>query len=219
MLQNLALNEAQQKAIEQFAFLKALSPVSVDGYNNFKNKGKVIHTRHNIRCSIYEEFLKDFCNQFEFFADLQRQFDIISRFYIEFLSYVYNQACGNIILTQDHIKDFMCRVASVNKNSIILDTCTGTGGFLIKSMQIMFDELEQEKQFTNENKEKVKNNLIGVERLSVVFSFFSFTKKKTTIIVRKIEYNKFFLSLLFLICTNDQEKVIISNSFFYNRVR
>ena len=149
--------------------MKELSPVSIDGYNNFKNKGKIIHTRHNTRWSIYEEFLKDFCNQFEFFEDLQRQFDIISQFYIEFLSYGYKQAGGNVILTPDHIKDFMCRVAGVNKNSIILDTCTGTGGFLIKSMQIMFDELEQEKQFTNENKEKVKNNLIGVENVQSMF--------------------------------------------------
>ena len=149
--------------------MKELSPVSIDGYNNFKNKGKIIHTRHNTRWSIYEEFLKDFCNQFEFFEDLQRQFDIISQFYIEFLSYGYKQAGGNVILTPDHIKDFMCRVAGVNKNSIILDTCTGTGGFLIKSMQIMFDELEQKKQFTNENKEKVKNNLIGVENVQSMF--------------------------------------------------
>ncbi len=35
----------------------------------------------------------------------------------------------NIILTPDHIKSFMIELARLNVDDVVIDTCTGSGGF------------------------------------------------------------------------------------------
>ena len=59
----------------------------------------------------------------------------------------------------------MCRVAGVNSNKVVLDICTGTGGFLIKAMQIMFEETQD----VNKQATIKKENLIGVEYISTMY--------------------------------------------------
>ena len=43
----------------------------------------------------------------------------------------------NIILTPDHIKNLMVKLANLNKDDVVLDTCMGTGGFLMEAMEFM----------------------------------------------------------------------------------
>ena len=51
-----------------------------------------------------------------------------------------------IVLTPEHVKEFMCELININKNDIVLDTCTGTGGFLITAMHRMLKQAETEKE-------------------------------------------------------------------------
>ena len=43
----------------------------------------------------------------------------------------------NIILTPDHIKELMVRLARLSVNDVVLDTCAGSGGFLMEAMETM----------------------------------------------------------------------------------
>ena len=63
--------------------------------------------------------------------------DILGRAYKIFLSRAGKVDNKNIILTPDHIKELMVRLARLNIKDVVLDTCTGSGGFLMESMEVL----------------------------------------------------------------------------------
>ncbi len=93
--------------------------------------------------------------------------DILGRAYKIFLSRAGKAENKNIILTPDHIKELMIKLADLTQDDVVLDTCTGSGGFLMESMETMI-------KLTNGNQEKIKNikekQLIGFETDSVLFA-------------------------------------------------
>lgn len=93
--------------------------------------------------------------------------DILGRAYRIFLSKAGKVDNKNIILTPDHIKSLMVKLARLTVDDVVLDTCTGSGGFLMESMETMI-ELAQ----GNETKiEHIKDfQLIGFEIDSVLFA-------------------------------------------------
>lgn len=95
--------------------------------------------------------------------------DILGRFYGEFIRYTGGDGKGlGIVLTPNHITDLMTDLVGINRNSIVLDTCTGTGAFLIKAMKKMIDDAKNAKEF--EKIEQIKSSqLIGVEMNSSMY--------------------------------------------------
>lgn len=93
--------------------------------------------------------------------------DILGRAYKIFLSRAGKVDNKNIILTPDHIKRLMVRLARLSVNDVVLDTRMGTGGFLMEAMETMI-KLAKGHEKTIENiKEK---QLIGFEIDSVLFA-------------------------------------------------
>lgn len=85
--------------------------------------------------------------------------DALGVFYHEFIKYSGGDGSGlGIVLTPQHLTEFMCDLAGVNKNSKVLDICCGSGSFLVTAMS---------KMFKNANLEEVerirKDGLYGVE--------------------------------------------------------
>ena len=78
--------------------------------------------------------------------------DALGVFYHEFIKYSGGDGSGlGIILTPQHLTDFMCELAGVNKNSRVVDICCGSGSFLVTAMSKMFngansDEIERIRQ-------------------------------------------------------------------------
>ena len=65
--------------------------------------------------------------------------DALSVFYHEFIRYSSGDGNGlGIVLTPQHLADFMCEIASVDKNSRVVDICCGSGSFLVSAMSKMF---------------------------------------------------------------------------------
>jgi 16S rRNA G966 N2-methylase RsmD len=93
--------------------------------------------------------------------------DVIGELYIEFLQYSNNDKGLGIVLTPRHITELFSDIARVNKDSVILDNCAGTGGFLISAMKKMVGE-------ANGDKEKIKTihnkQLIGIEYQDDIFA-------------------------------------------------
>ncbi len=85
--------------------------------------------------------------------------DALGVFYHEFIKYSGGDGSGlGIVLTPQHLTEFMCDLADVNKNSRVVDICCGSGSFLVTAMSKMFkganpDEIENIR----------KNGLYGVE--------------------------------------------------------
>ena len=63
--------------------------------------------------------------------------DILGRAYKIFLSRAGKVDNKNIILTPDHIKTLMVKLARLSVNDVVLDTCTYSGGFLMEAMETM----------------------------------------------------------------------------------
>lgn len=86
--------------------------------------------------------------------------DALGVFYHEFIS--YSSGDGNslgIVLTPQHLTEFMSEIIEVDKNSKVLDICCGSGAFLVTSMGKMFKQATT----TQEIEYIRKNNLYGVE--------------------------------------------------------
>lgn len=67
--------------------------------------------------------------------------DALGVFYHEFIKYSGGDGSGlGIVLTPQHLTEFMCDLAGVNKNSRVVDICCGSGSFLVTAMSKMFKE-------------------------------------------------------------------------------
>ncbi len=65
--------------------------------------------------------------------------DALGVFYHEFIKYSGGDGSGlGIVLTPQHLTEFMCDLAGVNKNSRVVDICCGSGSFLVTAMSKMF---------------------------------------------------------------------------------
>lgn len=102
--------------------------------------------------------------------------DALGVFYHEFVKYSGGDGSGlGIVLTPQHLTEFMCEVAGVNKNSKVVDICCGSGSFLVTAMGMMF------KQANSTELEKIrKERLYGVELDDDLF-----TLAITNMIIRK----------------------------------
>lgn len=97
----------------------------------------------------------------------QEKQDILGRAYKIFLSRAGKVDNKNIILTPDHIKELMVKLARLSKDDIVLDTCTGSGGFLMEAMETMIHLAEGDDEKIRSIKEK---QLIGFEIDPVLFA-------------------------------------------------
>ncbi|MDR3245557.1 MAG: SAM-dependent methyltransferase [Prevotellaceae bacterium] len=93
--------------------------------------------------------------------------DALGEFYQEFIKFSNGddgKALG-IVLTPQHLTDFMCEVSGLNKNSKVVDICAGSGGFLVTAMS---------KMMKNANPEEVssirQHGLYGIEADPNIFA-------------------------------------------------
>jgi type I restriction enzyme M protein len=94
--------------------------------------------------------------------------DVVGQFYGEFLRYTGGDGKGlGIVLTPRHITELFSDLANLTPESVVLDTCTGTGGFLISAMHHMIEKAEGDEEKIERIK---KNNLIGVEQQPNMFA-------------------------------------------------
>ena len=61
----------------------------------------------------------------------------------------------------------MVELARLNVNDVVLDTCTGTGGFLMEAMEVLIQKAKNDETLIKNIKE---NQLIGFEVDSVLFA-------------------------------------------------
>ena len=102
--------------------------------------------------------------------------DALGVFYHEFIKYSGGDGSGlGIVLTPQHLTEFMCDVAGINKNSKVVDICCGSASFLVTAMSKMF------KGANPIEIENIRNNgLYGVE-----FDDGLYTLAITNMIIRK----------------------------------
>ena len=84
--------------------------------------------------------------------------DLLNLFFVTFNKYV-GRSDKNQAFTPDHITDFMAKITGVNKHSVVLDACCGSGSFLVRAMTQALDDCA-----TAAEQDKVKKHQIfGIE--------------------------------------------------------
>lgn len=105
-------------------------------------------------------------NIFKPFQNDEKQ-DILGKAYKIFLKRAGKIDNKNIILTPDHMKSLMVELARLNVDDVVIDTCTGTGGFLMEAMEILISKSNNDEDKITAIKE---HQLIGFEVDSVLFA-------------------------------------------------
>ena len=65
-------------------------------------------------------------------------YDVLGRFYIEFIRYAASEQKSGLVLTPSHITELFCDLGGLNVNDIVYDPCCRTGGFWVAAMQRMY---------------------------------------------------------------------------------
>lgn len=95
------------------------------------------------------------------------EYDLVGEFYGEFLSYSGgDKKDKGIVLTPPHITELFCDIADIKKSDIVVDLCTGTGGFLIAAMSKMLEKCTTDA----ERNDVRKHRLIGVENDQTMYA-------------------------------------------------
>lgn len=86
--------------------------------------------------------------------------DSLGLFYHEFIKYTGGDGKGlGIVLTPQHLTEFMCDIANVSKNDRVVDICCGSASFLVTAMSKMWQQAT-----AKEDIERIKREgLYGVE--------------------------------------------------------
>jgi type I restriction enzyme M protein len=84
--------------------------------------------------------------------------DLLNLFFVTFNKYV-GKSDKNQAFTPDHITDFMAKITGVNKHSVILDPCCGSGSFLVRAMTQALDDCATE----SEQEHIKKHQIFGIE--------------------------------------------------------
>lgn len=84
--------------------------------------------------------------------------DLLNLFFVTFNKYV-GKSDKNQAFTPDHITDFMSKITGINKHSVVLDPCCGSGSFLVRAMTQALDDCATA---TEQDKVK-KHQVFGIE--------------------------------------------------------
>ena len=123
--------------------------------------------------NILKDILKELEEKVIPLFDKKTSYDIIGKFYEEFLRYagITNVKKG-IILTPNHITTLFTELIDIKTNDVIFDPACGTGAFLIAGMNKLVDEIE--KSDLSDKKQRIKNiktqQLVGFEKSSTMYS-------------------------------------------------
>ena len=95
-------------------------------------------------------------------------YDILGRFYTEFIRYAASKQKQGLVLTPSHITELFCDLARIKVDDVVFDPCCGTGGFLIAAMKKMLSLAGNNNEVKNEIR---KNQLLGIELRPEMFTF------------------------------------------------
>lgn len=140
----------------------------IQTYDFMRTNTKIINEKNKdgTPSTLLKDLVREIDKNVRPFLQDYKQYDAIGLFYNEFLRYANGDGGLGIVLTPKHITELFTDLAEVNKDSVVLDNCCGTGGFLISAMKRM-------EEVVNGDKTKIKDihtkQLIGIENNSKMF--------------------------------------------------
>lgn len=138
----------------------------VQNYNFIKSHPSLISKKIPKGLKCLKDLIDDIDENINGYARTYKYYDILGQFYIEFLRYSNSDKGLGIVLTPPHITDFFSDIVDIKASDIVIDNCTGTGGFLVSAMKKMIDKSNGD---TKLEKNIKKNQLYGIEYQPEIF--------------------------------------------------
>jgi type I restriction enzyme M protein len=148
--------------------------ISQDKIDILNNELSFIKTDSDLNNSnILNDILQELENNVIPLFNKKTSYDIIGKFYEEFLRYagIANVKKG-IVLTPNHITTLFTQLIPIKANDKIFDACCGTGAFLISGMNKLIDSIshssiaDKTKRINNVK----QNQLLGFEKSNTMYS-------------------------------------------------
>ncbi len=148
--------------------------ISQDKIDVLNNELSFIKTDNDLNNSnILSEILKELEGNVIPLFNKKTSYDIIGKFYEEFLRYAgIANVKKSIVLTPNHITTLFTELIPIKPNDKIFDACCGTGAFLISGMNKLIDSISNS-DVANKTKRinNVKQNqLLGFEKNNTMYS-------------------------------------------------
>lgn len=147
--------------------------VIIDEYSKYQNSKRFIHeyikdkkTKKDKPNTVLRDLIKDINDHILPYIQSDK-FDVLGKFYTQFIRYAGSDKKTGLVLTPSHITDFFCDLIPLTKNDIVFDPCCGTGGFLVSAMNKMLADAQHEEDQQKNIKSK---QLIGIEIREDMFS-------------------------------------------------
>ena len=147
--------------------------VVIDEYSKFKNNVAFTNQKSYNRKKKKDEpntILRDFIIRIhqEILPYINNsEFDVLGKFYTQFIRYAGSDKKTGLVLTPTHITDFFCEAVDLGENDVVFDECCGSGGFLVSAMNYILKKAGSD----SEKKKKIKSSqLLGIEKRSDMFS-------------------------------------------------
>lgn len=138
------------------------SNIPADKINKLESAYSFIESNTTLTTNkhFFENLIYDIDLKVNSFIKTHKYFDTLGQFYIEFLRYANNDKGLGIVLTPPHITELFCDLAELNVDSILVDNCSGTCGFLISGMKKLIALANGQKKLIDNIKLK---QIIGIE--------------------------------------------------------
>ncbi len=168
------LIEACKRVLKSKELEDRKTEVIIDEYSKFKNNNGSFNSQtfYNKKTKSDEAntILRDFIiliNENILPYINNSEFDVLGKFYTQFIRYAGSDKKTGLVLTPTHITDLFCEIADLGIDDIVFDECCGTAGFLVSAMNYML-----KKAGNNSEKKKIikSSQLLGIEDRSDMFS-------------------------------------------------
>ncbi|MFF0865206.1 class I SAM-dependent DNA methyltransferase [Nonomuraea sp. NPDC003560] len=161
------LYSAIDRVAQEADFNDAKREIMLDPYRFIRTHPELSRPNNEGETPLYR-LVDDIDEHVSPFLDAYHDVDVIGQFYGEFLRYTGGDKRGlGIVLTPRHLTELFAKIAAVGPEDTVVDTCAGTGGFLIAAMAEMDVKLGNDVEGRRRIREE---QLIGVEQQPHMFA-------------------------------------------------
>ena len=161
-----SLTDTIEKILKQHQVNPKKTADMINVYNFIKTNNNIAEDLNQQRNTKLRDLILEINDKVRVFMKDYKFHDILGQFYGEFLRYANGDKGLGIVLTPKHVTELFVNIARVNRDSVVLDNCCGTSGFLISSMKKMIEGANGD---TRKIKEIHSKQLIGIENNSKMF--------------------------------------------------
>lgn len=167
--------EAAQRVLKAHKIEAERQDVILSQYRTIQNqdiakseKVKKLHAPAPVPNTILRDIIDDIeKNVYPLTKSGSQGFDVLGRFYSEFIRYSGSDARTGLVLTPAHITRLFCDLVSLTVDDVVIDPCCGTGGFLTSAMQYMWERAGNNTELHDRIKQQ---QLLGIERRVDMFT-------------------------------------------------